>query len=593
MSKPNSPATIIVSPSSNVSSSPPRSPSRSPIAAWFIGSYNSESDSSQKSEWEKACNPLIIFSGLEAIYYSCSHVESHDKALALVRLYKRTIDDLLVVRKALCDPFVYSTRNDQSPGPTATSTYKEKALTLSLSVEAIMSICKCRCKLIEQQIIIFISKNIDTEKAITTFQTIFHNLPKEGAKSTPITKSVIREVEGWCSIMKAYSSFGKYRFLNTIVGCQKIKLKLNDSSDTRIQKWMSNVYQSFVSMLPIYFQSVSSDVLSRYGYQESSFRIKPGENKPGQNLNLESKFEEFLRFEERSGTPFALAVVASVDDFHMHRSLSKPGSIFSGKEKTSNINRSMLESFDLLSEFPAVFIRTTTDQYSSGNLLGARRNSGKKDEYDYTMAKKRSSHIQSRVEMNSWPFTSWGNVIPMLKNHMLLSPDGDSLEMNWSQVDSDTSIYASPIDDVMWLVAMKKANDESRWNRRYDDEERATKEKQFFSDILASLRLRDIFKSNLKVSSGDTDRLLNELSNTMVANTRLLDTDNSSQLLESFKRIFGLRSLNTKYSGHFQNQNAMLTPKSVEDLRTGSSPLPSHFAFFLGSHLMDFSHVGG
>ncbi len=352
------------------------------------------------------------------------------------------------------------------------------------------------------------------------------------------------------------------------------------------------MYQSFVSMLPIYFQYVNSDVLSRYGYQESSFRIKPGENKPAQNLNLESKLEEFLRFEERSGTPFALAVVASVDDFHMHRSPSKPSSIFSGKEKKSNINRSMLESSDFLSEFPAVFIRTTPDQYLSGNLLGARRTSGKKDEYDYTVAKKRSNNVNSTAETNAWPFTSWGNIVPMLKNHMLLSPDDDSLEMNWSQVDSDTSIYASPIDDVMWLVAMKKVNDESRWNRRHD-EERATKEKQFFLDILASLRLRDVFKSNLKTSGSDTNRLLNELSNARVSNTRLLDNDNNGQLLESFKKIFGLRSLNSRHSSHFRKQNATVSPKSVEDLHMRSSPLPGHFSFFLGSHLMDFSRISG
>ncbi len=84
---------------------------------------------------------------------------------------------------------------------------------LSLLLFAIQSICEVRCKLIEQQVIIFISKNIDTEKVIAIFQTISHNLTKEGAKSTPITKSVVREVEGWIGIMKAYSSFGKYRYV--------------------------------------------------------------------------------------------------------------------------------------------------------------------------------------------------------------------------------------------------------------------------------------------------------------------------------------------------------------------------------------------
>ena len=385
--------------------------------------------------------------------------------------------------------------------------------------------------------------------------------------------------------------FAIRRFMHTIVGCQEIKLKLNSPSDTRIQKWMSTIYQSFVSMLPIYFEPVSSDVLSRYGYQESSFCIKPGENRYGPNPNLESKLEEFLRFEERSGTPFALAVVANVDGFHMHRSIFNHGSLFSGKEKASNISRSILESGDIFSEFPAVFVRTTTDQHLSGNLLGARRNSGKKDEYDYTLEKNRSNNIILRGQKNSWPFTSWNSIVPMLKNTMLLRPDDDPLGMNWSQVDSDTSIYVSPLDDMMWLVAMKKVNDDSRWNRRHD-EERATKERQFFSDISTSLRLRDVFKSNLKTNSDETYRLLNELINTLVANSRLLDNDNTSQLLELFKKIFGLRSPNNKHSIRFRKQSPTVSPKSLEGLQTWSSPLPSHFAFFLGGNLVNISQVG-
>jgi hypothetical protein len=133
-SEPSSPSTIMDSPSSHRSSSP----SRSPIASWFIGSYASESDSSQKTEWEKTCSPLIIFAGLEAIYSGCAHIESHVQALTLMGLYKRTFEDLRLVREALCDPFVGSTGIELSPGPNLISVYKEKAATLSLSIEAIM-----------------------------------------------------------------------------------------------------------------------------------------------------------------------------------------------------------------------------------------------------------------------------------------------------------------------------------------------------------------------------------------------------------------------------------------------------------------------
>lgn len=58
---------------------------------------------------------------------------------------------------------------------------------------------------------LFSSNNMDTEKLTNAFQAVLHSLPKAGAKSTPIVKSVLREVEAWCSIMKTYSSFEKYR----------------------------------------------------------------------------------------------------------------------------------------------------------------------------------------------------------------------------------------------------------------------------------------------------------------------------------------------------------------------------------------------
>ena len=369
--------------------------------------------------------------------------------------------------------------------------------------------------------------------------------------------------------------------MHTIVGCQEIKLKLNPSSDTFIQKWMCKVYQSFVAMLPVYFESVDSDVISRYGFQESSFRVKPGAN-----LDIESKVEEFLRFEERSGIPFAIAVVASVAGFHIYRSISNYDSLIIGKEKSSSSSRDILEPSDILSVYPVVYLRTTTDHSLSGKILGARRNSGKKDhDYDNTLDKNRAGDINSKIEMNSWPYTSWNNIVPVLKNSIPLSSDDDSVRIDWSQVDSDTSICTSPLDSMMWLVAMKKKNNDSRWNRR-NDEERTRKERQLFWDLSTSLRLRDVFKSNLKKDSDDVDPLLSELSNTLIGN-RLLDNDDTSQLLEALKRIFGLR-LPRHCSTQFRKQNRTVGPTLLNGRDTWSSaPLPSHFAFFLGSHLMD------
>ena len=119
--------------------------------------------------------------------------------------------------------------------------------------------------------------------------------------------------------------------MNTIVGCQRIKQKLNASSDTCIQKWMCKVYQSFVSILPIYFESVGLDVTSRYGFQESPFRVNHGYNRCGPNLDLEAKLEEFLRSEEQSGAPLPIVVVADLTSFHALRSKSNHGSLIIGK----------------------------------------------------------------------------------------------------------------------------------------------------------------------------------------------------------------------------------------------------------------------
>lgn len=135
-SNPNSPS-ISGSPSSKRSSSPSRSPT---ITSWFVGSYNSESGSSQKSEWSTLVNPLIIFAGLEANYSACTHLKSYVQSNNLIRLYERTIIDLKIVQNILCEPFIYSTNEDSLlvPGSNIVSSYIEKATTIAHSIDAIM-----------------------------------------------------------------------------------------------------------------------------------------------------------------------------------------------------------------------------------------------------------------------------------------------------------------------------------------------------------------------------------------------------------------------------------------------------------------------
>ena len=75
------------------------------------------------------------------------------------------------------------------------------------------SLCECRCKLIEQQRRICSSEIIDMEKMTASFQMILRNLPRQATKSTPLVKSVVRELELWCIITKTYISFGKLGYV--------------------------------------------------------------------------------------------------------------------------------------------------------------------------------------------------------------------------------------------------------------------------------------------------------------------------------------------------------------------------------------------
>ena len=301
-------------------------------------------------------------------------------------------------------------------------------------------------------------------------------------------------------------------------------MKVIQNPRTPLEKWMSAIYHSFISMLPIFFASVHSDVLSRYEYKESSFCATAGESfRQGTNLCIESKVEEALQL---FGTPCAIAMVTS-------RSVSNYGSLTFGFDTVPSKGRNIPDHRDALSAYPLLFMRTTGDSSLSGRMMGE----------------------------NSWPYTSWDNIVAFL-----LSSDDDSVRLDWSRIDESTTVLASRLDHLVWLVAIKKTNDDGRWNRRKNDDEHARKEKEAFIDLKNSLRFRNVFKSSL---SDEVDPIFG---------SRFLESDNIDHLLESFKRIFGLRSPN-------RHQRTQLRHESGTG--TWSTPLPSHFAFFLGVHLLD------
>jgi len=79
--------------------------------------------------------------------------------------------------------------------------------------------------LIEQQRRLCSSEKLDVEKIIASFQMILLNLPKQAAKSTTIVQSVLREVEGWCNLMKTYFALGKYRYVCVEEALEKCPVK--------------------------------------------------------------------------------------------------------------------------------------------------------------------------------------------------------------------------------------------------------------------------------------------------------------------------------------------------------------------------------
>jgi len=418
---------------------------------------------------------------------------------------------------------------------------------------------------------------------IANFEMMKRSLPKDSAKSAPLLQSVVRELDLWCDVLKTYCSLGKLGFLDSIIRCQKLKLKLNSSSNSCIQRWICKIFQSIILVLPIYFDRLSSDVIARYGFQESSFHGKPGENRFGQKLDLEVKLEEFLRLQERNGTSLVVAVVVDLAGFSILSSKLKNSSPIIGNEKPSITIQYLYETGAFLSSFPVVFLASTMQGTISSRLLINRRNSARKEiESEHILENNPNRRVNSGIEMDSWPFTSWNNVVSLLTT--TTNPSSvmdDSVEVHWSQVDSDTLVFKSLIHEAMWFVAMKKTVDENRWSRR-NGEELPRKEEQFLMEFAGSLRLRGFFESALQVCQHELDSRVIDLG-TLLNTDRIWEND--YQLIELLQQKLGLRSPTHKYSFRKVKQNSTTSPKYTQGLATSSLKNPSHFSFFLGSDL--------
>jgi len=331
---------------------------------------------------------------------------------------------------------------------------------------------------------------------------------------------------------------------------------------------MRKIFHSLVSVLPFYFDWVDTN-----GFQMSSFRINPGD-RLGQDL--ERKLVEYLRSEERNGTQLAIAVVFDVTGcnmFHL-KSEHRPSKI--AKEKSLSTGQCRIQADDFLALFPAVYMRGTIHVNSATTqLMRARRNSSTKDTGgNHELEKDICTRTTSGID---WPYTTWNRLIPLLKGNLQLVPTKD-YGIQWSQIDSETSVYVSSINHSMWLVAMKKSADENRWNRR------SCEEREFFNNFSSALRLRDIFKSVFEIRRLELDSLSIKLSEALKEDKPSGDNCTSS-LLDSFKEILGLPSHNPSIP--LQKQSVPKIPIHGKILPGSSLKNRSHHAFFLGSHLMD------
>jgi len=182
----------------------------------------SSSTAALEGEWEKICNPLILFAGLEGIYAALSHAES-DLEHRLSPLYEKTIGDVALVREVLCDPFLCSEHDQSLPSESVSpstssailSLHIEAAKSVGTSLEVVMNICICRCKLIEKQREMWSSPDsIKVADAAVAFQSMLAliSIPDTSAHAAPILQNLYREVEAWYHLMEMALAIEQCRY---------------------------------------------------------------------------------------------------------------------------------------------------------------------------------------------------------------------------------------------------------------------------------------------------------------------------------------------------------------------------------------------
>ena len=209
-----SPSGYKVSPSSQHS----HSPTRSPIRSWLIGSSGSPTNMNPittsaralESEWERFVLPLFLLAGAEFIYSSLGHSCDATAAQNLSNLYEKITIEINLVREVLCDPLLASEESNHAPN---LALYYERASSLSTSLHALAALAQIRSQLIQFQSRMWASGlDPDFEMQALLFHELLPNLPTEAASAVPMIKELEKEVQCWKYLMKTTAALEQCRY---------------------------------------------------------------------------------------------------------------------------------------------------------------------------------------------------------------------------------------------------------------------------------------------------------------------------------------------------------------------------------------------
>jgi hypothetical protein len=155
-----------------------------------------------------------LLGGAEAVYASLGHAHDPFVARNLIGLYQRITKDLLLVCEKLCDPFLAT---EAEPFAPVLATYIERASSLAASLRALAVLCQSRCHLIQFQSTMWDAGKTKFGDLSRRFHHILPNLPREGARATPMVNALEREVHGWKYLMETAHSLERCRYV-TIPG---------------------------------------------------------------------------------------------------------------------------------------------------------------------------------------------------------------------------------------------------------------------------------------------------------------------------------------------------------------------------------------